>query len=307
MSVSRAASKIVNAFRSRPPLRSGSLIVTVFGDTVAPRGGPVWVGSLIRVLEGFGINERLVRTSVYRLVEDGWLRSTTVGRRSYYDLTDYGRDELERASTRIYGEPRRGWGRRWQLVLLDGLSAAGRERARRELKALGFGSLTASVVLYPSADQAELDAALAQAGAADEAIVLDAATPGAGQDRRLADLARKSWDLDELESRYRRFLDDFRPALEATRNRGEADKDGAFRIRTLLVHEYRKIVLRDPLLPAELLPADWQGLAAYRLCRNLYRATRAAADDYAAECLETTEGPVPPPGPAYFQRFGGLT
>ena len=83
--------RLINDFRSRRPLRAGSLLTSVFGDAIAPRGGAVWLGSLINVLEPFGINQRLVRTSVFRLAKEGWLRSEQIGRRSYYSLTPDGR------------------------------------------------------------------------------------------------------------------------------------------------------------------------------------------------------------------------
>ena len=78
---------LVDEFRSRPTIRAGSLIITVFGDAIAPRGGTVWIGSLIRALSDFDISERLVRTSVFRLVRDDWLIASQVGRRSYYSLS----------------------------------------------------------------------------------------------------------------------------------------------------------------------------------------------------------------------------
>ena len=80
----------------------------------------------------------------------------------------------------------------------------------------------------------------------------------------------------------------------------------AFLVRTLLIQEYRKVLLRDPQLPADLLPTGWNGTAAYQLCRNLYQAVYAAADDYLAQTMETAEGPLPPPSAAFMQRFGGL-
>ena len=86
-----ACKRLLDEYRARPTLRAGSLITTVFGDSIAPRGGTVWLGSLIKVMAEFGVSERLVRTSVYRLVKDEWLRSDQVGRRSYYSLTDAGR------------------------------------------------------------------------------------------------------------------------------------------------------------------------------------------------------------------------
>ena len=80
----------------------------------------------------------------------------------------------------------------------------------------------------------------------------------------------------------------------------------AFLVRTLLIQEYRKVLLRDPQLPAELLPDSWHGTAAYQLCRNLYRAICAQADDYLTETMETADGPLPPPSRAFAKRFGGL-
>ena len=100
MTIESASRKLVAEFASRRTLRTGSLITTVFGDSIAPRGGTVWLGSLITAMSEFGISERLVRTSVFRLVQDGWLQATQIGRRSYYSLTDEGRERFAQASKR---------------------------------------------------------------------------------------------------------------------------------------------------------------------------------------------------------------
>ncbi len=42
--------------------------------------------------------------------------------------------------------------------------------------------------------------------------------------------------------------------------------------RTLLIHDWRRIVLRDPGLPAALLPQDWPGEAARHLTASIYGA-----------------------------------
>jgi phenylacetic acid degradation operon negative regulatory protein len=73
-----------------------------------------------------------------------------------------------------------------------------------------------------------------------------------------------------------------------------------------MIQEYRRILLRDPLLPAEMLPARWHGTAAYQLCRNLYRLIYSQADDFMTREFETANGPLPPPAPEFFKRFGGL-
>jgi phenylacetic acid degradation operon negative regulatory protein len=76
--------------------------------------------------------------------------------------------------------------------------------------------------------------------------------------------------------------------------------------RLLLTHEYRKILLRDPLLPDELLPGDWEGRSAKQLYRNLYLAVYARSDDFLASNLENASGPLPVPGAGFYRRFGGL-
>src|SRR6185437_7253837 len=75
---------------ARDPPRARSLIVTMWGDALAPHGGRVWLTTLIRLLAPFGVSERLVRTSVFRLVRDGWLAGEASGRRSRYRLTTDG-------------------------------------------------------------------------------------------------------------------------------------------------------------------------------------------------------------------------
>src|SRR5579862_7073437 len=82
--------RVLQQFRRQRPLRAGSLLVTLFGDAIAARGGVVTLGSLIRLGAAFGLTERLVRTSVARLAADGWLTARRSGRRSEYRLTASG-------------------------------------------------------------------------------------------------------------------------------------------------------------------------------------------------------------------------
>ena len=73
-----------------------------------------------------------------------------------------------------------------------------------------------------------------------------------------------------------------------------------------MIHEYRKILLRDPILPDELLPTDWSGGPAYQLCRNMYSLLADATEEFLTDRLETAEGPLPPAEPTFYDRFGGL-
>ena len=304
MKFGTACRKLVESFSSRPTLRSGSLITTVFGDAISPRGGNVWLGSLISVMADFGISERLVRTSVFRLTRDGWLQSEQVGRRSYYSLTEDGRARFEQATQRIYSVPAGSWDRRWCLLLLSALATSSKEVVRKELGWLGFGPLSANVLAHPAPDLAVLDVVVKRIGVADQLVVLEGQT--IRNESGMRQLAHNGWNLAEINARYEQFLELFRPIMKAAGKSSTIEDKQAFIARTLLIQEYRKVLLRDPQLPQELLPADWKGAAAYQLCRNLYLSTYLEADRYLDTALETTDGPLPPPGPVFWTRFGGL-
>jgi phenylacetic acid degradation operon negative regulatory protein len=304
MDTDAACKVLVDEFRSRPTLRAGSLITTVFGDSIAPRGGTVWLGSLIRAMAEFGISERLVRTSVFRLAKDGWLLSTQIGRRSYYSLTDDGREKFAMATHRIYGEPVTSWDGNWCLLLLSNLDAQRKEIVRRECAWLGFGALSANALAHPAPDMSDLDVALQRLGVADDIIVMSGQTTG--KDGPMRRLARSAWNLDDIDTRYEYFVTMFRPLLKALQKDSAVTSRTAFVARTLLIQEYRKVLLRDPQLPLELVPSGWHGTAAYQLCRNLYLGLYGAADAFLSDAMETADGPLPPPSKDYLQRFGGL-
>lgn len=304
MGIESMAAARLRAFRSRPTIRAGSLITTVFGDSIAPRGGSLWLGSLIELMADFGISERLVRTSVYRLAADDWLEAEQQGRRAYYRLTASGRVRFRAATHRIYGLHRSDWDGRWCLLLLPALDAAERDRLRRECGWLGFGQLSTNVLAHPSPDPDDLAAALDRLGVRDQVIIMEGETIDSLQ--AMGRLARDAWALDALDTRYARFAKTFGPVLDAMLDGDTPAPKTAFLVRTLLIQEYRKVLLRDPLMPAELLPAGWHGNAAHALCRDLYRRLHASADQYLTATVETRDGALPQPNDEYYERFGGL-
>lgn len=306
MSLKRATEHLVSEFSSRPTIRAGSLIISVFGDAILPRGGTVWIGSLIRALADFGVNERLVRTSVFRLTKENWLEANQVGRRSYYSLSDVGVRKFEQATSRIYGDPRQSWNGDWCLVLLAGLDSETKESIRKELGWLGFGAISTNVLAHPTPDITALEATLARTGIEDEVVAMRGRTLGEKQDTAMRSLVHKSWNLDDIDTRYAGFVKQFRPVFRAVRKIGQPDPRLAFQIRTLLIQEYRSILLRDPLLPAELLPRAWNGTAAYQTCQELYRLVFRSADQHLTEAFENAQGSLPIAAREFYERFGGL-
>lgn len=298
--VSAAAAELVARFRRQRPLRGGSLIVTIFGDSILPRGGAIALGSLIALAAPFGLNERLVRTAATRLAKDGWLEGRRAGKLSEYHLSRDGRERFAEATRRIYGGPDTAWSGRWTLAILPPMRAAARKELREELIWRGFGELSTNVFAHPELDSRSLRAPLQPFS---QLIVFEADLAGDDAPQRLVNLG---WDLEELGSRYRRFVKRFERMFEALLAARTLDPQACFIARTLLIHEYRRLHLRDPLLPPRLLRSDWPGTQAAALCRDIYARVFAASEAHLSRAATQLDGPLPPPDAAVTQRFGGI-
>lgn len=289
--------------------KSKSLIVTVFGDALMPVADRIWLGELIELMAPFGINERLVRTSCFRLIDEGWFSARREGRRSEYALTAAGRRRLELAYQRVYMPPVQDWDGRWTLVIAPRASEAGINRVelRRELEWEGFAQLTPGVMIHPVEKSDVLRELLGSRALGDRVIALRAdELPGVDGGARESML--QCWNLDEVADRYRSFLARYEklrtPLASAALNARQA-----FLIQTLMIHAFRRATLHDPRLPAVMLPADWPGAAAFELCKTLYACTVDAAQQHVASTLAPaaeSAGAAAVRPALLEQRFGGL-
>src|SRR4051812_48137030 len=106
----------IGQFLAQDPPRSKSLVMTIFGDAIVPHGGSIWLGSLIELLAPFGVNDRLLRTSVFRLSQEGWLVAHRDGRRSAYTILPEAMPRFAHAYRRIYAPLETHWDGKWTLV-----------------------------------------------------------------------------------------------------------------------------------------------------------------------------------------------
>ena len=309
-------------FLAADPPRSKSLVMTIFGDTIAPHGGAIWLGSLIDLLAPFGVNDRLLRTSVFRLVQEGWLVANRDGRRSAYAIVPAALPRFERANRRIYAPLERHWDGNWTLLFCNpsAIDAPLRADLRKELLWEGFAMIAPGMFGHPVANAGLIDEIVRRVGVQGKLFVCQAsALPEAGG-RPLSALVADGWDLSAVIASYRHFIEQFEPLLgllepglaQSGMPQSSAPTDlplsgaEAFVIRTLLIHAYRRVQLHDPMLPVELLPDPWPGSAAYALARTLYRALQRPAEEYIMTTLRREERDVRPADSAFYQRFGGL-
>lgn len=282
-----------------------SMVITLFGDTVAAHGGWIWLGSVIHAMEPLGFNERLVRTAVFRLVQQGWLQVNKVGRRSYYCLTDSAKSEHEKANRRIYAANHARWDGTWTLVLPLNVAEELKEPLRKSLLWQGYNTLLPGLLAHPSSDRRSLNETLQELNIASDVLVFSATNDEASSQLLVKKLVQERWRLEELGALYRDFLAFYRPYLGLSISSPEAAQL-AFLLRTVMVHDYRRILLRDPDFPEKMLPSGWAGLEAQQLLQRLYRQWQAPSIDFIQNQLSNAQGPLPAAGEQFYQRLGGL-
>jgi phenylacetic acid degradation operon negative regulatory protein len=288
----KAVAHIIEELKRRPS-RNWSIVITIFGDAIVPRGGSVWLGTLLDFFRMIDIGEGAVRTAMSRLAADGWLERQRDGRNSFYRLTERGQKTFVEATRQIYSAHGPEWKGGFDVVFLERNGDNGRDGPRARLEQAGFAAAAPGVMLAPPGTE------ISQLKDAD-GIALRLG----GDIEACRRLAAASWPVAEAAQAYERFLSAFEPLEQAIANGGTLTDGQAMVARILLIHEYRRVVLRYRPLPSELLPADWPGETALSLCRTLYHALLPQAEAWLDRYGRAQEGPLPAPDPAIHRRFG---
>jgi phenylacetic acid degradation operon negative regulatory protein len=257
-----------------------SLLFTVLGEYVLPRGGAAWSSALIRALGALDVEEKSARQAMARTATDGWLERRRDGRRVSWHLSGTAESLLREGAERIYsfGDGSDVWDDRW-VVLVTDVGDAPRDVRRRLATGLawaGFGTLRPGVFIaaHPERENEALRV-LEEAGIAAGAASFIGALGRVGRAR---EIVRTAWDLDGLEERYEGFI-------AAFRGRRPKSQEGAFVALTHLVHAWRKFPFLDPGLPTRLLPSRWSGSSARDLFHERHEAWAGRANDWFEESL----------------------
>ncbi|MEU1274805.1 PaaX family transcriptional regulator C-terminal domain-containing protein [Streptomyces sp. NPDC005799] len=260
MAKQASARPVVSRRREVGDTSARSLLMTVLGEFVLPRGRPVWTSALVETLALFGVEEKSARQALARTAAEGWLASERVGRRVRWALTPPGRRLLTEGAQRIYdfGSGERAWDGTWLVVLVSVPETKRdlRHRVRTRLSWAGFGSPEPGVWITPHTHrEPEALAVLKELQLADGALSFTATYGALGSE---AAMVARAWDLSEVEERYEAFIDGFTGLHPAP-------GDPTLHALTLLVHEWRRFPFLDPRLPPELLPPGWSGARATAL------------------------------------------
>lgn len=171
-------------------------------------------------------------------------------------LTTNGKKKITRDFPLLFLSNKK-WDGKWRVVIYDiaEVSKGLRENLRRKLRELGFGMMQESVWISPHDIIADFTEYLESQKLTEMVYMFEARKLLAGDAKKLA---RKVWPLDEINKQYANI---YTRATHSGRNTQSVLKK--------LRSEYLEIMIRDPLLPKELLPGDWNGECAKKLMKRL--------------------------------------
>jgi phenylacetic acid degradation operon negative regulatory protein len=261
-SAATALETLIAALHDRGRLRVWSLAITVFGDAVVPRGGRVALSALQEIMGRLRVEPGALRTAMSRLASDGWVSRERQGRNSYFSLDAHGRHAFDLATRRIYAGAAPVWSGSWTVAIAPpGLEAS------PDLVNIGFVRVNGSVYLRPDTS----DAPVADAELSGMLVIH-------GTSAEHPEALRALWPSEDIDAAYAEFTSVYLPLLDALEENAKLLPVDAIAARTLLIHDWRRIALRDPGLPEQLLPDNWAGIRARAAAKAIYEHLLPASE-----------------------------
>ncbi len=226
-------------------IRVWSVVITIFGDAVVDRGGTVASTTLAALIGEMGIKPEAFRVAMSRLTKDGWVVRSRRGRLSFYQLSAKGVSVFGPATKRIYA-PSPGSADGWRLVVLQNAA----DDAPEDAVALG-----GRTYLTKRRDHV-----------ADGLVV-------SGPFVTVPDWTKDRIGTPEVARGYT----ELRAVLQGL-SVAHATPMEAAALRVLIVHQWRRLVLRHADLPLSFFPDAWQGETCRALVRQLLADLAPAAN-----------------------------
>ncbi len=240
--------------------RTWSILVTIFGDLAQSPNDEISGPLLSTLTKMIGIKPQAMRVALHRLRRDGWIMTEKSGRTSKYRLSEFGLSQSKIASPHIYGRTVKV-PERWHILVATPEMVVD----EKNLVIHGYRKLISGVYIGSGATLQD----------ADDFLVIEG---------KLASLPK--WlqtsiaDTASIEgySKLMRILEVVKQVLNA--GYVPTITETAV-IRTLIVHGWRRIVLRQPDLSLELVsenPSAWCRETVWQLLERLERPTIAALE-----------------------------
>jgi len=220
--------------------RVWSIIVSLFGDLAQKPGDRLSGSALSRIIMPIGIKPEAIRVALHRLRKDGWIDSARTGRASAHYLTEFGRARSAEVTPRIYTRVP-DTPADWHLLIAE--DGSGQSALDEMLLTADYFSLARNAALGagPAPEASE------------ELMSFDVRA------RAVPDWVRARACPEDLAESCHSLLDALERAAALLPAEGGITPLQTATLRMLIVHRWRRVVLRMPDLPTAFFPPDWPG------------------------------------------------
>lgn len=187
-----------------------------------------------------------LNSSLNYMLKTGYIEKIVKNGEPFLRLTSKANNKLKRDFS-IFRMQKRSWDGNWRIVIFDinEESKLLRRALREKLKQLGFGMLQKSVYISPYDFEKDIYEFLETQKLLGKAYIITAKHKLMGDAQ---ELARKVWNIDELEEEYDKL---YYKIIHINEVKNKKKVVGTIK------NKYLELIQRDPCLPYDLLPEDW--------------------------------------------------
>jgi phenylacetic acid degradation operon negative regulatory protein len=270
------------------PIDPNTVVFALFAQYVLPRGGEVWLGSLIKAVATLGISEAAARSAILRMKKRGTLESQRLGRRTFYWMADAGMRQLNIGGFRFSLPSERAWDGKWTIVIYSVPEEQRdlRDALRSSLKWWGFGSLAPGTWISTRVLMPEIESDLRELGVWEYVSVFKSKYLGPEEP---SDIVAKAFpELDAFEAGYRDYIAKAKAVLQDL-EAGLLGDEACFATRMHNLWEIYTVAKDDPILPPALLPEDWPRFKAIELSAQVRHVLSVPAERFFDSIYVTSE------------------
>jgi len=160
----------------------------------------------------------------------------------------------------LLSKQKQPWDKQWRIVYFDipETKSGLRKQLRSYLIQIGFGQIQKSVYLSPHNLFSQLKKFIIQHKLNEWVNLYEGKRLWMGSNNSL-NMVKEIWNLNSLSNSYTQWIRQYKkytfPLKPAKKK--------------ILIHKYISLLLKDPLLPRELLPKNWPGFQAQTLAKTL--------------------------------------
>ncbi|WP_164661937.1 PaaX family transcriptional regulator C-terminal domain-containing protein [Tropicibacter sp. Alg240-R139] len=217
--------------------RVWSIIVSLFGDLAQGPDDRISGAALTRIIQPMHVKPEAIRVALHRLRKDGWVDSARSGRSSVHHLTEFGRAQSAAVTPRIYDRDP-DIPHDWHLLMSEGSGSLDDLLLTENYISIGRNAALGSGAIPPNCDDMVV-------------FNVTARNVPSWLKSRLCppDLIKACGSLADA-------VKDVPSSRPAELNLTAAQ---VATLRTLIVHRWRRVALRNPDLPPMFFPDDWRG------------------------------------------------